>query len=276
MAAPSTRRAAGWAALRSSSFQSLSKVSLARILPACRWWAMAGAASVALVGNPLGVGTPLGLAPAQAASYRQAKIKRMIDGRQVYINGKTAKVNDVARSGSQVRTGKSRAELLFDNSSVGFLGRSSVITLGSDCLKIAKGSFLVSGPQRACLGSKVLGVKGTTFVIDRAGSNYNVIMLEGVAYIGDVDGYEETEEAKQKLEEARKNQEPLDSGDPSGKTTYLCGCELAQFTESGKFVKQAQLSRTQLLAVVNRFTDPGLQLPAGTAEKIQQTLGKCK
>jgi hypothetical protein len=143
-------------------------------------------------------------------------------------------------------------------------------------LTIGKGAFLSSGPQRACLGSKVLGVKGTTFVIDRTSDLYNVIMLEGVAYVGEVSGYEETEEAKKKLEEARAKQEPLADSDPSGKTTYICGCELAQFTPKGEFVQQARLSRTQLMAVLNRFADPNLQLPEGTSARINETLAQCK
>ncbi len=58
--------------------------------------------------------------PDPAAAFEQATIKRVVDGREVYIDGKAARVNEVARSGQQVRTGKSRAELLFDGRATGF------------------------------------------------------------------------------------------------------------------------------------------------------------
>jgi hypothetical protein len=210
--------------------------------------------------------------------FQSAQIRKIVEGKEVYINGKTAKVKDTARAGQQLRTGRSRVELLFDNKSIGFLGRSSVITVGSQCLKLDRGAVLVSGPQKTCLGTKVLGVTGTTTVVEATGDGFNVITLEGTAYVGDPDGFEET--LKIKPAEPSQSSAPgtpeVRPGDPSGRTTYICGCEVAQFSSNGEFNRQAVLSRSQLLAAVNRFTSGQLELPPEVSQRIQQSISRCQ
>ncbi len=224
-----------------------------------------------------------GAAPARAAAIQSAQVKRVIDGREVYIDGRTAKPGNVARSGQQLRTGRSRAELLFDGRTVGFMGRSSVLNVGSQCLRLDRGAVLISGPQKTCLGSKVLGVRGTTTIVQRERDSYNVITLEGVAYVGEPGGYEEQRQNRP----ADQNRAPETQGaatgigavvdaDPSGRTTYICGCEVAQFSLNGEFERQAALSRSQLLAALNRFTDGQLELPAGVDERIQESITRCR
>jgi hypothetical protein len=206
--------------------------------------------------------------PTQAAVFEQATIKRVVDGREVYIDGKTASVNQVARSGQQVRTGKSRAELLFDQRATGFLGRSSVITLGNACFRLNKGAVLVSGPQKACLGTKVLGVKGTTFVLTRADDGlFDFVVLEGQGYVGPEDGYEE------KQESSTSGSGGVVAGDPSGNTTYVCACEVARFTPDGEFVSQGKLSRSQYEALLSRHTTGQSDLPKSA--EIKDAFSKC-
>lgn len=239
--------------------------------------------SACLAGALLSCGLLVAAAPADAAVFQSAQIRKIVDGKEVYINGKTAKVKDTARSGQQLRTGRSRVELLFDNKSIGFLGRSSVITVGSQCLKLDRGAVLVSGPQKTCLGTKVLGVTGTTTIVDtQFASNgektYNVITLEGTAYVGDPDGFEEN--LKIKPAEPSQSSAPgspeIRPGDPSGRTTYICGCEVAQFSGNGEFNRQAVLSRSQLLAAVNRFTSGQLDLPPEVSQRIEQSISRCQ
>jgi hypothetical protein len=207
-------------------------------------------------------------APVQAAAFQQATIKRVVDGREVYIDGKAARVNEVARAGQQVRTGKSRAELLFDDRATGFLGRSSVITLGNACFRLSKGAVLVSGPQKACLGTKVLGVKGTTFVLTRADDGlFDFVVLEGQGYVGPEDGYEEQQESSSSPSGAAA------AGDPSGNTTYVCSCEVARFTADGEFVSQGKLSRSQYEAILSRHTTGQSDLPKGV--EIKDAFSKC-
>lgn len=206
--------------------------------------------------------------PLHAAAFQQATIKRLVDGREVYINGKAARVNQVARSGQQVRTGKSRAELLFDGRATGFMGRSSVITLGNSCFRLSKGAVLVSGPQKACLGSKVLGVKGTTYVLTRADDGlYDFVVLEGQGYVGPEDGYEENQDSTSSGSGA------VAAGDPSGNTTYVCSCEVARFTADGEFVSQGKMSSSQYQALLGRHTSGQSQLPKSSA--IQEAFSRC-
>ncbi len=207
-------------------------------------------------------------APVRAAAFEQATIKRLVDGREVYIDGKAARVNEVARSGQQVRTGKSRAELLFDGRATGFLGRSSVITLGNACIRLSKGAVLVSGPQKACLGTKVLGVKGTTYVLTRADDGlFDFVVLEGQGYVGPEDGYEEKQDSTSSGSAAGA------AGDPSGNTTYVCRCEVARFTPDGEFVSQGKLSRSQYQALLSLHTSGQSQL--GKSAEIKDAFSEC-
>ncbi|MEX1317737.1 MAG: hypothetical protein AB1Z22_11530 [Synechococcaceae cyanobacterium] len=231
-------------------------------------------------------------APARAAVIQSAQVKRVIDGREVFIDGRTAKPGSVARSGQQLRTGRSRAELVFDGRTVGFMGRSSVLNVGSQCLRLDRGAVLVSGPQKTCLGTKVLGVRATTTILQRESDSYNVITLEGVAYVDEPGGYEEQRLSRPSPAEgaaapapapasaststSTTSSIPVVDADPSGRTTYICGCEVAQFNLQGEFQRQATLSRTQLLAAVNRFTDDKLELPPEVAERIQDSIANCR
>lgn len=238
-------------------------------------FALASAAAAALVTT----------SAARAAVIQSARVVRLIDGKEVFINGRTAKVNDTARSGQQLRTGRSRAELLFDGRTVGFMGRSSVLNVGSQCLRLDRGAVLVSGPQRTCLGTKVLGVMGTTVAVIKDVESYSVITLEGVAHVGDPGGFEEQRQSRPAPDQGSgdnpkaplpKRSVEITDGDPSGRTTYICGCEVAQFSTDGEFQRQAVMSRTQLLATLNRFTDDKLQLPEGVAERIQESIANCE
>jgi hypothetical protein len=220
---------------------------------------------------------------ARAAVIQSAQVRRVIDGREVFIDGRTARPGNVARSGQQLRTGRSRAELLFDGRTVGFMGRSSVLNVGSQCLRLDRGAVLMSGPQKTCLGTKVLGVRGTTTIVQREDEAYSVITLEGVAYLGDPDGHEEQRASQPPAEGGEATTQPSPTaggipvdGDPTGRTTYICACEVARFDLSGAFQEQAVLSRTQLLAALNRFTDDELALPPGVAERIRESIERCR
>ena len=105
------------------------------------------------------------MSSAAAAPFESATVRRIIDGKEVYVDRQQAMVNDTANRGQQVSTGSSRTELLFDQRAIGFLGRNSLITLGQECFRLLSGQVLINGPQTSCLGSKVLGVRGTTYVL---------------------------------------------------------------------------------------------------------------
>ena len=124
----------------------------------------------------------------QATPFKTATIRRIVDGRQVYIDQQQARVNQTAGQGQQLSTGNSRTELLFDRRALGFLGRNSQIRLGQDCFQLSTGSVLINGPERACLGNKVLGVRGTTYVLTKqTDQTYELAMLTGEAELTDPD-----------------------------------------------------------------------------------------
>ena len=140
---------------------------------------------------------PLLIQSAGAAPFQNAKVRRIIDGRQVYINKQQAKVNQTASRGQEISTGSSRTELLFDQRAIGFLGQNSLITLGEECFRLKSGRVLVNGPQSSCLGSKVLGVRGTTYVLSSTeGGGYELAVLTGTATVGDQTATSEGAEAK--------------------------------------------------------------------------------
>ena len=125
-------------------------------------------------------------AAAGAAPFNNATIRRIIEGREVFIDRKTATVNDTADRGQELSTGRSRAEVLFDRRALGFLGSNSLIRLGEECFRLDQGQVLVNGPQNTCLGTKVLGIRGTTYVLSvRDDGNYELAVLSGEASVGD-------------------------------------------------------------------------------------------
>jgi len=87
---------------------------------------------------------PLLMSSAIGAPFESATVRRIIDGKQVYINRQQAKVNQTAGRGQEISTGSSRTELLFDKRAIGFLGQNSLITLGEECFRLKSGRVLVN------------------------------------------------------------------------------------------------------------------------------------
>ena len=123
-----------------------------------------------------------------SSPFQTAKVRRIVDGSEVYIDRRQAKVNQEAKDGQQISTGSSRAELLFDKRALGFIGKQSLITLGRECFRLQQGTVLVNGTQKGCLGSKILGVRGTTYVLSAAqDGNYELSVLHGDVSVEDAD-----------------------------------------------------------------------------------------
>ena len=125
--------------------------------------------------------------PVFASSLKQATIQRIVDGNEVYIDKSQARVKQSAKEGQQISTGSSRTELLFDRRALGYLGKNSLINLGEDCFRLSNGSVLINGTQRSCIGSKVLGIRGTTYVLSiNEEGGYDLAVLTGKAQISSV------------------------------------------------------------------------------------------
>lgn len=129
---------------------------------------------------------------AQAVEYRKAEITKIVDGTEVFIDNGKALEGAVALRGSSVRTGLSRARLLFDPTAIGLMGSDTVIQLGERCFQFEKGRVLVNGKILACFGkkgvsTKMAGSRGTTFVLEtkRQEQGYEISVLVGEVIVGD-------------------------------------------------------------------------------------------
>jgi hypothetical protein len=139
-----------------------------------------------------------------------------------------------------------------------------VITLGNSCLRLSKGSVLVSGPQKACLGTKVLGVKGSTYLLALSSPDtVSFVVFEGQGYVGPEDGPEEQSSAGGGAA----------VGDPSGNTAYVCKCEVARFTLDGTFIDQRKLSREEYESLLSSYTELLAGLPKAPA--IADAINSC-
>lgn len=137
----------------------------------------------------------LAIPEASAAPFNSARIRRIIDGREVFIDKREAAVNQTADRGQELSTGRSRAEVLFDRRALGFLGNNSLIRLGEDCFRLDRGQVLINGPQNSCLGSKVLGIRGTTYVLSvRQDGGYDLAVLSGEASVSDEEQGQQSDE----------------------------------------------------------------------------------
>ena len=108
--------------------------------------------------------------PIYAQSITQATITEILDGNQVFIQGRQAQINSIARQQQQVRTGASRASLLFNTGAIARLANNSSLMVGQ-CARLQQGSVLVNGALNGCTGSTVAGVRGTiyTLTVNQAG-----------------------------------------------------------------------------------------------------------
>jgi hypothetical protein len=117
------------------------------------------------------------------AQATQATVQEILDGNQVFIQNRRAAVKDVAKQQQQVRTGNSRASLLFNSGAVARLSPNSVLNIGQ-CARLRRGSILVNGAVNACSASITTGVRGTTYLleVDDTGGQ-QVKVLEGEVLI---------------------------------------------------------------------------------------------
>jgi hypothetical protein len=117
--------------------------------------------------------------PTAVHAAESARITQILDGPHVFIQDKRAKVNDVAKKGQRIRTGRARAELRFSSGAVGRLAHNSSLTIGR-CARLQNGSMMVNGSMNGCSYSAVAGVRGTTYVLEVDGRGASTLrVLEG-------------------------------------------------------------------------------------------------
>ncbi|MCP9850044.1 FecR domain-containing protein [Cyanobium sp. Morenito 9A2] len=146
-----------------------------------RHWASPGHASAeaVLLGLVLAGGLALGTGPVARAA-ESATVQEILDGNELYIDRKPARVKEKASTPQQVSTGDSRGQLAFAGGAAGRLNRFSQLRLGASCFLLDKGQILVSGKQNGCTKSSRMSVRGTNYVIEVSESgDAELSVLEG-------------------------------------------------------------------------------------------------
>ena len=156
-----------------------------------------------------------GTLPVSAVQYSEAEITKVVDGREIYIDDGQAKEGAVAKRGSTIRTGQSRARLLFDPTAIGLMGPDTSIRLGERCFRSDQGRVLVNGKILACLGqkgarTKMAGSRGTTYLLETTAEGYELSVLVGEVVVAD-----ELTDADLKVEESFKIQNRYPTLNPS-------------------------------------------------------------
>lgn len=119
-------------------------------------------------------------APGGSRPVQSAVVQEILDGKELYIDQKLARVKQKAEAPQLVSTGSSRGQLRFDSGAVGRLNRQSQLRLGSSCFVLDRGQLLVSGRQGGCTRSARLSVRGTNYVLDvNEAGDTEISVLEG-------------------------------------------------------------------------------------------------
>jgi molybdopterin converting factor small subunit len=100
-----------------------------------------------------------------SAVSSSAKLAEIIDGKEVFVQKRLAKVNDTAQQGETISTTKAKAEVEFSNRTIVRMGNNSQLLVGQ-CIKLQQGDVLVSGKMSACTQNIVAAVRGTTYHIE--------------------------------------------------------------------------------------------------------------
>jgi len=87
------------------------------------------------------------LPPAQGSEF--ARVLEILDGTQLFIEARQAKVNETALSPQQISTQNSRGQLLFRSGAAARINRFTQLRLGKSCFLLAKGQVLISGKRMA-------------------------------------------------------------------------------------------------------------------------------
>lgn len=199
-----------------------------------------------LISLCLVIGVGAWLNPAQA-QINQATVTEVLDGNQVFIQGRQAQVNSVAGAGQQVSTGASRAGLRFNNGAAGRLRPNTSLVIGQ-CVQIQQGGIIASGPTNACAGSVRAATRGTTFIMElEDDGTYGCKVLEGSVSVTPIDNSNSTP----------KSDPPQELILEEGKKVSI--------SKEGEIGKVESITAEEILAILNGslFSGFSQQLPGG-------------
>lgn len=180
------------------------------------------------------------LPPGAAQASETATVREILDGNELFINERQAKVNDRAVAPQEVNTLNSRAQLSFASGAAGRLNRFSELRLGTGCFLLAKGEVLVSGKQSGCTRSSRLSVRGTNYVL--------TVDDQGVSELSVLEGSVEVE--------------PLKDGQPTGQpTTTVNAGERLRLSAAGVVLTLLRLSSGDYSSILGGPLFEGFRAP---------------
>ncbi len=180
------------------------------------------------------------LVPLPVRAAESAVVQEILDGKELFIDGRTARVKDKASAPEQLSTRNSRGQIRFDSGAAGRLNRFSQLKLGQGCFLIEQGQILVSGKQSGCTRSARLSVRGTNYLVDvNEAGDAEISVLEGSVEV-----------------------EPLADGEPTGQpaTTVEAGQKL-QLSAKGVVMAILGLSVGDYNAILGGPLFQGFRVP---------------
>lgn len=83
--------------------------------------------------------------PKSARASEAATVQEILDGNQLFIDARRAKVKETALSPQQITTQNSRGQLIFRSGAAARINRFTQLRLGKSCFLLSKGQVLISG-----------------------------------------------------------------------------------------------------------------------------------
>ena len=115
-----------------------------------------------------------------AQPSENATVREILDGNQLFIDARQAKVNQTALTPQEITTQNSRGQLEFQTGAAARINRFTQLRLGKSCFLLSKGQVLISGKQSGCTKSLRLSSRGTNYLISvNDDGTVDVIVLEG-------------------------------------------------------------------------------------------------
>ncbi len=190
------------------------------------------------------------LAPAVRAA-ESAEVQEILDGKELYIDQKQARVKEMAQAPQQISTQNSRGQIRFEAGAVGRLNRFSLLRLGQGCFLVDRGQVLVSGKQSGCTRSARLSVRGTNYLLEvKDNGDSELSVLEGSVQV-----------------------EPLREGEPTGAapTTVQAGQRL-RLSPQGVVLTLLALSSGDYSSILSGPLFEGFRLPLPAAQALDSYL----
>lgn len=134
-------------------------------------------------GINLGLGWMLALglmSPVLAGPRPDARVQEILDGNELFIDDKQARVNQLAFRPEVIATKNSRGSIAFSSGAQARISKNTQLRLSGDCARLVKGQMLISGKQNTCVGSVRMSVRGTHYMVE--------VLEDGTTQVAALDG----------------------------------------------------------------------------------------